>query len=87
MREIYHRNGKRRDQEAAELLTKMTVEDVAKVMGISTLSVRTYGKHMALSKARQTDNLPRCQCGLLLPCTCTGPRRAEEFMGRKDEIW
>ena len=30
--------------------------------------------------------LPRCEwCGLLKPCTCTGPRSAVEYMGRRGE--
>ena len=29
--------------------------------------------------------LPTCICGLLLPCTCTGPRSAVEFLGRDGE--
>lgn len=43
-------------------------------------------KHHAAGPPAADKGLPRCVCGLLLPCTCNGkPRSAVEFMGRRDE--
>lgn len=45
----------------------------------------TRKQHIAGPPAADSG-LPRCEwCQLLKPCTCTGPMRAEDYLGRRDE--
>ena len=85
----------------AMLKEEHTVRAIHEALGISGASVydirrehilgveRTHGRKLAEVSRR---DLPTCACGLLLPCTCAEedaargrPRRAEDFMGRRDE--
>jgi transposase len=73
-----------RADQACELAEHMPVAEVAEKMGLTERTVRQY-----VTPAREREmaaNLPRCACGLLLPCSCGGiPRRAEDFLGRRGE--
>ena len=73
-----------RADQACELAERMTIPQVAEKLGVTERTVRQY-----VTPAREREmaaNLPRCACGLLLPCACGGiPRRAEDFLGRRGE--
>ena len=76
---------------AVELLTTMTQEEAAAKMGVSVRTIQNYsagsrgtGRRPGAPNDVNVER-PRCQCGLSLPCTCTGPRSAVEFCGRTRE--
>jgi hypothetical protein len=55
-------------------------------LGISERTARAYVRHYKGSDGRNYRGPePRCACGLLLPCTCTGPMHAVDFLGRSGE--
>ena len=46
---------------------------------------RMHKRHVTADQDSR-KGLPTCQwCGLLAPCTCTGPMRAADFVGRAGE--
>jgi hypothetical protein len=46
---------------------------------------RTHRSHVTAADDRR-EGMPTCEwCHLLAPCTCTGPDRAENHLGRRDE--
>ena len=67
--------------------------DIARPLGISTTTVYHIAHAAGLTKAKKWERrepdrktLPTCEwCGLLAPCSCTGPRSAVEFLGRNGE--
>ena len=86
----------RRLQAVALLNSGKSLAEVAEIMHTSRDCVSAHRRFAGLPpmgrKRRYTTadkdsraGLPTCWCGLLLPCTCTGPARAEQFMGRRDE--
>ena len=79
----------------AMLKEERTVRSIHAALGISGASVydirrkhmmgidRTHGRKLAEVSRK---DLPTCQwCGLLAPCSCVGPIRAEQFLGRRGE--
>ena len=64
-------------------ISPASVYDVRRASGLP----RAYrgGSRKRVAEPSRED-LPTCRwCGLLAPCVCTGPMRAEQFMGRRDE--
>ena len=85
----------RQRQVVALLNAGKSLGEVATIMGVSRGCVSAHRSHAGMPPMRKRHNaderisgkdLPRCPwCPLLAPCTCTGPARAEQFMGRRDE--
>lgn len=77
---------------ACKLRERMPIEDVARTMGIAVQSARNYVNSRLSYTGRthepEQPDLPRCVCGLLLPCTCNGKKRsAVDFMGRRGSVF
>ena len=76
---------------------KLTAREISAKLHISPASVYDVRRAAGLpianrdgSRRRRPEqsrkDLPTCQwCGLLAPCTCTGPAHAADFLGRRDE--
>jgi hypothetical protein len=64
----------------------VSFDEISARLGISERTARTYVRHYQGSDARNYHGTePRCHCGLLLPCTCSGPRSAVDYLGRSGE--
>ena len=78
-----------RAQQAVELAKTMPIKEVAATMGIKLVSARNYVNAVKSFTGRVREpnpERPRCKwCTLSLPCTCTGPRSAVDFMGRRGD--
>lgn len=68
-------------QMAADLKEQgKTYPEIAAVLGIAVGTAKNYANNATRGDGRNHGgDGPRCQCGLLLPCTCTEPMRAENF--------
>ena len=71
---------------------KVTPEVRAGILGLvragspyQPIAQRFNISETAVYQAAKRAGLTTCICGLLLPCTCTGPRSAVEFLGRDGE--
>ena len=85
-------NGKRTHEKDVECLAMLRegngLREIARTLHISQATVRVIrvdnGLPIAPRDAMVIPDLGRCGCGLSLPCTCTGPMSAVEYMGRTD---
>lgn len=58
----------------------MDYDQIAAALGIARGTAKNYVNQTTRGDGRvHAGDEPRCTCGLLLPCTCTGPLRAEHF--------
>ena len=86
-------NGRRTPEKDVTCLAMLKAgkgfREIAKALHISQDTVRVirvaHGLPVAPRESRVLVDMGRCACGLLLPCTCTGPRSAVEFLGRDGE--
>jgi DNA-binding CsgD family transcriptional regulator len=87
-------NGKRTPEKDATCLAMLKAgkgfREIAKALHISQDTVRVirvaHGLPVAPRESRVLVDTGRCECGLLLPCTCNGQKRsAVEFCGRTRE--
>ena len=65
--------------------SRLAVYTVREMLGLRTRKKRWTWRHRVTTKYDAPKDSPRCICGLLKPCTCTGPDRAENHLGRRDE--
>lgn len=63
-----------------------TYAEIGAILGVAPSTAKNYANNATRGDGRNHGgDLPRCQCGLLLPCTCTGPMHAVDFLGRRGE--
>lgn len=88
----YHTRGTTADRLAALLAAGVALPLACRALNISKRAAQHYiegatGHSQERPKRHCKPVLDgqRCRCGLLLPCTCTGPMHAVDFMGRRGE--
>lgn len=73
---------------AADLKERgFTYDQIGKALGICRDTAKNYANATTTGDARSYRGPePRFRfCGLLAPCTCTGPMHAVDFLGRRGE--